>query len=101
MRAHIYTVVRAIQHLSTLAPPHSPMPELSSELPSLARKSPEISRQGLHPDLSNHDLDKKESDADVEVQPSASSPINVDEFPDGGFRAWAVVFGVRTFSLIR
>ncbi|KAJ7907582.1 MFS general substrate transporter [Mycena leptocephala] len=101
MRAHIYTVVRAIRHLSTLAPPHSAMPELSSELPSLARKSPEISRQGLHPDLSNHDLDKKESDADVEVQPSASSPINVDEFPDGGFRAWAVVFGVYFLSSTR
>ena len=77
------------------------MPELLSEPPSLARKSPEISMQGLHPVLSNHDLDKKDTDGDVEVQPSASSPVNADEFPDGGFRAWAVVFGVRTFSSIQ
>ncbi|KAJ7873449.1 MFS general substrate transporter [Mycena leptocephala] len=62
------------------------MPELLSEIPSLARKSPEISMQGFHPVLSNHDLDKKDTDGDVEVQPSASSPVNADEFPDCG--AW-------------
>ncbi|KAJ7848397.1 MFS general substrate transporter [Mycena leptocephala] len=45
----------------------------------------------LRPVVSDHELDKKEVDGDVEV----SSPVDVDDdFPDGGFRAWAVLFGV-------
>jgi hypothetical protein len=46
----------------------------------------------LRPVLIDHELDKKEADGDVQV----SSPVDVDdEFPDGGFRAWAILFGVR------
>jgi hypothetical protein len=58
--------------------------------------------QGLKPVLRKEDLDAKDPDTnkaqeDLELQPRPSSEsfTNVNDFPDGGLRAWAVVLGVR------
>ncbi|KAJ7839780.1 MFS general substrate transporter [Mycena leptocephala] len=65
--------------------------ERLSEIP--APLAYDMTTHELRPVVSDHELDKKEVDGDVEV----SSPVDVDDdFPDGGFRAlgyissWAV-----------
>lgn len=59
----------------------------------------ETNVQGLRPIGSDHDLEKKVVEGQIEVQLSAPSPDNLDEFPDGGLRAWAVIFGASKISL--
>ncbi|KAF7354392.1 MFS general substrate transporter [Mycena venus] len=56
--------------------------------------------QGLKPVLRKEDLDEKDPDTnkaqedlDLQSRPSSESSTNVDDFPDGGLRAWAVVLG--------
>ncbi|KAJ7085070.1 MFS general substrate transporter [Mycena epipterygia] len=46
--------------------------------------------QGLRPIESDHNLEKKAAEGEIEVQLSVPSSENLDEFPDGGLRAWAV-----------
>ncbi|KAJ7454163.1 hypothetical protein FB451DRAFT_1408506 [Mycena latifolia] len=57
-----------------------------------SRQQHGIALKELRP-VTDIDLDsnKKDSEADIEVLPSARS--GSDEFPDGGFKAWTVAFG--------
>ncbi|KAJ6541028.1 hypothetical protein DFH09DRAFT_1282852 [Mycena vulgaris] len=44
--------------------------------------------------VSDTDLDEKDSERFMEMVPSAASASDPDDFPDGGLRAWSVVFVV-------
>ncbi|KAJ7493772.1 MFS general substrate transporter, partial [Mycena latifolia] len=73
----------------------SPLPPMDSptEVPVLDHKSPEtydIAVKEVRP-VSDIDPDKKDSEGDIKVLPSTSSAA--EDFPDGGFRAWAVACG--------
>ncbi|KAJ7114532.1 major facilitator superfamily domain-containing protein [Mycena crocata] len=60
------------------------------EVPVLTHHKYDISTDKLDPVLSDTDADKKNSVEHVAVQ----ALRNLDDFPDGGGRAWAVVLGV-------
>ncbi|KAJ7884677.1 MFS general substrate transporter [Mycena leptocephala] len=60
-----------------------------ADIPSL-----ETNEQGIYPLKGNHYLEKKDGEDGVEVLPSPVSPQGLEEFPDGGLRAWAVVLGL-------
>ncbi|KAF7364487.1 Monocarboxylate permease [Mycena venus] len=63
------------------------------ELPSdVASLPPPYSDKG--PVTNNQDPDEKEEEKVISSPSNATCPVNTEEFPDGGFRAWAVVFGV-------
>jgi hypothetical protein len=68
-----------------------------ADIPSLVHKTLhkyETNEQGIYPVMGNHYLERKDGEDGVEVLPSPVSPQGLEEFPDGGLRAWAVVFGV-------
>ncbi|KAJ7493780.1 MFS general substrate transporter [Mycena latifolia] len=69
--------------------------ESPTEIPVFDRKSPEtydIATKEAH-SVCDIDPDKKDPAADIELLPSTPAASDSDDFPDGGFRAWAVVFG--------
>ena len=51
-----------------------------------------------HIEKSSHDHRKASHDSEKKLDQAIAVPVTealpVDEFPDGGFRAWLVVFGV-------
>ncbi|KAJ7084676.1 MFS general substrate transporter [Mycena epipterygia] len=67
-----------------------------ADIPTLAHKTLhkyDTNMQELHPVESDHALEKKDGAEEIKVQPSPASLQSLDAFPDGGLRAWAVVFG--------
>lgn len=77
--------------------------ESPTEVPVLVKnslRSYDIDSQDL-PVLSDTEFDKKELEIENEILPSADLATNLDDFPDGGVRAWAVSFGVRLLQCAR
>ncbi|KAJ7652944.1 MFS general substrate transporter [Mycena rosella] len=71
------------------------MSEFLSEIPVLIHKSSRTSHtaEAFRPVSVDTEPEKKKLEGDIESLPSAPATSDSVDFPDGGFRAWAVAFG--------